>query len=345
MGKVLHVTMSNAYGGAETVIFSIINNLKKNNDFYYICPKGKIEKIIKKKNIKYKCIEIKCLKEEIKKIDADIIHAHDFKASILCGFYKGKKSVISHLHTDHDWIRKFSLKSLIYLMVSINFNKVIIVSNSMANNIWFYKFIKNKISVMINPVDRKEIEGLSKYDCDDKKYDIAFLGRLSDYKNPLRFINIVKLLKEDKKDIKAVVIGDGELKEKCIEEIKFNKLNNNIYMTGFLENPFPVIRNSKILLMPSKVEALGLSAIQAMILGKPVVASDIGGLRDFINDSNGKVCVDDEDFKKSILEILNNRDLYNNLSREAKRSSYSFCSIDNYMNKINYIYNKKFERD
>ncbi|MGG7078779.1 glycosyltransferase [Clostridium sardiniense] len=341
MKKILHVTMSNAYGGAETVIFSIIENLKKNNEFYYMCPKGNIEEILKRKNINYKTIKIKELKKNIKSLDVDIIHAHDFKASILCSLYKGEKNIISHLHTDHDWLKKFSLKSLIYLIASIKFNKIIIVSKSMTNNTWFYKFIKKKVDILINPVDKSEIENLSRVEEINKNYDIAFLGRLSDYKDPLRFIDIVKLIKNEKADIKAIIIGDGELKHECIKKIEDNNLKKNIYMSGFLENPFPIIKKSKILVMPSKAEALGLSAMQSMVLGKPVVASNVGGLKDFINRFNGNLCVGNNEFKESILEILNNKKIYNNLSEGAKNTSDKLCNINDYMNKLNYIYNKE----
>ncbi|MGL4570230.1 MAG: glycosyltransferase [Clostridium sp.] len=340
MKKVLHVTMSNAYGGAETVIFSIIDKLNKLNDFYYLCPEGKIEEYLNKKKIKYKAINVNQFKKEIRKTDADIIHAHDFKASVLCSLLSKDKVVISHLHTSHKWIKKLSIKSIIYIIASFKFKNIIMVSKSMKEDTWFYKFIKNKTKVMLNTVDKEEVKYLAKINSPDENYDIAFLGRLSDYKNPLRFINIIEEIKNYKEDIKAVIIGDGELKTECIKKIKECNLENNIYMKGFLENPFPVIDKSKLLLMPSKVEALGLSAVQAMVLGKPVIATNVGGLKEIINEYNGVTCNSDGAFINNILNILEDKAKYDLLSDGAKVSSEKLCDVDKYMDSINYIYNE-----
>lgn len=338
MKKILHVTMSNAYGGAETVIFSIIDKIKKYNEFYYFCPKGNIENLLKKKNINYKAMDVNKISKEIKKSNCDIIHAHDFKASIVCALYSRGKVIISHLHTNHDWLKKISLKSIVYLLVSRRFKNIIIVSESMAKDIWFYKFIKNKTKVMINPIDRERIIKLSDSETFNKNYDLAFLGRLSDYKDPLRFIEIIHNIKCNKKDIKAVIIGDGELKEECIQKIKECNLSENIEMVGFLENPFPLIKKSRLLIMPSKIEAFGLSAIQSMVLGKPVVATNVGGLKDIINSKNGMLCESNEEFISNILDILNNNELYDKLSKESKRSSKEIGNIDKYMDKLIGIY-------
>lgn len=340
MKKVLHVTMSNAYGGAETVIFSIIDKLNKLNDFYYLCPEGKIEEYLNKKKIKNKAVKIKELKNEIKNSDADIIHAHDFKASVLCSLVSRDKAIISHLHTSHNWIKKLSIKSIIYIIASLKFQNIIMVSKSMKDDTWFYQLIKHKTKVIVNTVDKEEIMRCATENSLNENYDIAFLGRLSDYKNPLRFINIIEEIKNNKKDIKAVIIGDGELKAECIKKIKECNLENNIYMKGFLENPFPIIDKSKVLVMPSKVEALGLSAVQAMVLGKPVIATNVGGLKEIINEQNGITCNSDKAFVYNILNILEDRNKYEILSKGAKVSSEKLCDVDRYMESLSSIYNQ-----
>ena len=116
-------------------------------------------------------------------------------------------------------------------------------------------------------------------------------------------------------------------------------LENNIKTKGFLENPFPYLKNSKLLIMPSKVEALGLSAGQAMVLGVPVIASNVGGLKDFINDSNGRLCSDINDFVTVIESILNDPIVYNEVSVGAQKEKKYFCS-EKYMERLREIYLK-----
>lgn len=333
MKKVLHVTMSNAYGGAETVIFSIINNLSDRYDFCYTCPSGQIENILKLNNIKYRIMNngsLRELKKIVNEYKPDIIHAHDFRASVLASIFGKKIKVISHLHTSHHWIRTINIKSFGYILATLNFNKIIVVSQALSKEIIFKKYINQKTVVIKNPVDKSKIKQLSMEYKENSEYDIAFLGRLSDYKNPIKFINIISKLKEKKEEIRAVIIGDGELRGECSEIINSLDLSNNITMKGFKLNPFPILMNSKVLIMPSKVEALGLSAAEAMVLGKPVIASNAGGLKEVVNDKCGFLCNSDSDYINAAYCMLNNMKLYEELSKGAIKTSENFIDSNKY---------------
>ena len=85
--KVIHVLNSNRYSGAENVAITIIKELNNEMDCLYACPRGPIEEILKKENIKYipiKKLSIREINKVIKEYNPDIIHAHDFRASIIC---------------------------------------------------------------------------------------------------------------------------------------------------------------------------------------------------------------------------------------------------------------------
>ena len=106
-------------------------------------------------------------------------------------------------------------------------------------------------------------------------YDIAFVGRLTLQKNPIKLLDIIKRVNELKPGIRAIIIGDGEEKNKCEEYIKENNLENVVTLKGFLENPFPYLKKSKVVIMPSLFEGFGLVAIESMICGVPVLNSGI----------------------------------------------------------------------
>ncbi|GAF23683.1 hypothetical protein JCM19047_3522 [Bacillus sp. JCM 19047] len=59
------------------------------------------------------------------------------------------------------------------------------------------------------------------------------------------------------------MIGDGDLRNECENEIKQLKLANNIDLLGFLENPYCIIKNSKMMILTSKWEGFGLVAVEA----------------------------------------------------------------------------------
>lgn len=96
--KVLHVLQSNRYAGAENVACTIIKMFQQsqeNIEFFYISPNGKIKEILDKEKIKFipiKKLSYLQLKKIIDEIKPDIIHAHDFKSSVLCSFFYKKSN-------------------------------------------------------------------------------------------------------------------------------------------------------------------------------------------------------------------------------------------------------------
>lgn len=75
------------------------------------------------------------------------------------------------------------------------YSKIIFVSKAILNEAKLIKVFEKKVEIIENSVDQNYvISSAKKNESLDEEYDIAFIGRLSDEKDPLRFINIVKKL-------------------------------------------------------------------------------------------------------------------------------------------------------
>ena len=116
----------------------------------------------------------------------------------------------------------------------------------------------------------------------NKKYDVIFLGRLTPQKNPDLLIEVFKTLISIKSDINIAVVGAGDQYESFKENLIINKLQDNVVMYGFVENPYPILNASKIMILPSKWEGYGLVAVEALSLGVPVICSGAGGLKTIV---------------------------------------------------------------
>lgn len=350
--KVLHLISTNIYSGAENVAAQIIKGLEKNKSYrdyemVYCSTSGKIDSILESKKIKHlklKKFNYFEIKKIIKEYNPDIIHAHDIKASIYAGLLKTKQNkVISHVHVNNKNMSKLNLKTLLYNLVTNKFDKIIWVSKSCYEN---YKFknkkkIKANSEILYNVINKQEIYDLiSKNDEFVNQYDLIYLGRLTYQKNPQRLIELINLIKQEKEDLKVAIIGDGEYKEEIETKIKELKLENNIKMYGFLSNPYKILNNSKILLMTSRFEGTPMCAIEAMALNKVIVSTPTDGLVDLIkNNETGVYSNDNETLKNSILEILNNKSKYNNMVKNVEKRYLEIFDYDNYMKKINEMYN------
>ncbi|MEG0179492.1 MAG: glycosyltransferase, partial [Oscillospiraceae bacterium] len=100
--KILHLLKSTDYSGAENVVISIMQHCTENN-MVYASPNGSIKKIVQENNLTFytlKAVNIRSIRQAIKEIKPDIIHAHDFSMSTLAAFSTHKIPIIAHLHNN-----------------------------------------------------------------------------------------------------------------------------------------------------------------------------------------------------------------------------------------------------
>ena len=134
------------------------------------------------------------------------------------------------------------------------------------------------------------------------------------------------------------MIGDGELRNKVLNIINRFDLQANIDVVGYLENPFVIMKNTKIQCMPSIFEGYGLVAVESMMLSVPVVCSGAGGLLDIVDDSCGKICKNKEEYISEINKLLTNENYYNSKKMNSKLKADKLGNIDNYKMIMDNIY-------
>ena len=336
--RVLHLLASNSYSGAENVVCTIINNCSDKYDMYYCSPDGSIRDSLKSRNIKFiplKKLSILELRRIVKEYNIDIIHAHDYKASFIVALSGFKGRIISHLHCDYNLLSCCFFVGRIYAIIQKRFDRVIVISKEILDNAYFSNKILDKVEVINNVVDKKLIMDKSRM-FKSTYYDLIFVGRLTEVKRPEIVIEITRRLKERYLKIKTCIIGTGELENKCRELIDRYKLEKNIDMLGFCDNPFPYMKNSKVLVMPSSYEGLGLVAIEAMILKTIVVNSGVGGLKSIFNNYSQYICDDIDDYVSCISKLLTNDK--NTYEDDCDKMIKNFTDMEKYKKKIIEVY-------
>lgn len=345
--KILHLISTSVFSGAENVACQIINMFKQDNnmDMYYVAVLGDNEAVLKDRNIEHieiKKFNFKSIKNVVNKYKPDIIHAHDIRASFYASFFSNKATIISHVHNNHEDMRKFGLKTVLYNFVSKKFSKIIWVSQSALDSYYYKNRIIDKSIVLYNVINEEEI--VKKSEIDEKKYDydIVFLGRLTYQKNPERLIEISNSIVKNNKSFKLAIIGDGELKEVIQNLIKEYNLEKNVKMLGFMKNPYKILKDSKMLILTSRFEGTPMVALESMALGVPIISTYTDGMIDIISiGENGFLCNSNEEFVKAITEILTNSTKLETLKKKTIEKSRIVNSLDNYKKEIKEIYNIK----
>ena len=98
------------------------------------------------------------------------------------------------------------------------------------------------------------------------------------------------------------------------------------------------MNKAKIGINTSLWEGFGLSVVEYLAFGLPVVCSSVGGLVDLVNDSCGKLCFNDDDFIDEITLLLSDLDYYSKKSLSAINRASDLNNVDEYVNKVKKIY-------
>lgn len=340
MKRILHILSSNKYSGAENLAATIIKNLDSEYESAYVSPDGPIRDSLEERGVTYLPIKnnsVSNIKRIIRDWKPDLIHAHDFTASIRSALATSKIPVISHIHQNPMWLKRLNPRSFLFSIACFRLSHIIAVTPAIIDSAFFSPLFKKKFSVLENIVDTKLLVNKANMPYSNK-YDLVFIGRLVDVKNPLRFINIIEKLKENNQNIKAVIVGDGPLREECQRVIKEKDLEKNIFLKGHMSNPYPVLRNSKLLVMTSKSEGLPMTVIEGLILGKPVIVPQIEGIGKFVSREYGLVCKDDQDYFEGITKLLTDKETYLNMSETARENAKSMFNLENYCRKLDEVY-------
>lgn len=328
------------FSGAENVAITIIKNTNNIVNHTYVSPIGKnIKKRLDEENINYygiKKFDIKGVIDAYKVLKPDIIHAHDFTATFYACFLKiinRKLKIISHIHQDPIWIHKKSFKNCLFFFI-FNFIDYFILVNANIKEKSIFSDCK-KCVLIPNIVDVADVvEKANEFSCES--FDYIYIGRLEPVKDPLLLINILYKYKKYNQDYRCAFIGDGSLFNECQKKLDDLKLNENIQLCGFVENPYPYLNSSKVLLISSKTEGLPIVLNEAICLGKPIITTDIPTFKNL--NEEFILMSKDEDEYISNLQLLNDDDIYNRLVNDCTLYASINFDIKKYCEKIINLY-------
>ena len=271
-----------------------------------------------KKNETYlqKIISLRFLIKEIKTINKEkvILISQTFSADLISSFtidlIPRIVSVRGNLVLNYFFTYKFwgVLLAILHLNLMRFSSRIIVMHNLMQKQVSFYT---NKTPTIIsNFVNEKELLEYFMPTIDKTKpLTFVFVGGLQRRKNPML---LLKSFSQISKNIDASLhfLGDGPLFKKLQNYIELNNLENKVVLHGFQNNPYKIMSNSDLLVLPSFSEGTSRAALESLFLGVPCILKNVDGNNELIRPefNNGSLFNKDIDLPNiMLLECLKSR--------------------------------------
>jgi glycosyltransferase involved in cell wall biosynthesis len=258
-----------------------------------------------------------------------------FIAMILKVKYKN----IKFINSERNHFQEFAVKGgwknkiVLYLIPWLYRFADVIVANSSETAEDLGKLVCRKVYWVYNPTVNHRIESLSKEEVtetwftNDPRPCVVGVGRFSLQKDFATLINAFRLVR-DEMDVKLLLLGEGELRSELEQEIINLDLSTDVYLPGFVSNPYKFLATASVFVLSSRYEGLPNALIEAIYLGIPCVSTNCkSGPREILFEGEGGALVpvgNERKMADSILEVIRNPKLAEEKSTIAASGLHRF---------------------
>lgn len=345
--RILQVITLSELGGAQTVVANLANKLCEEHDVIVAAGEGDgklweiLDKKVEKVQLKHLQRAISPIKEvkamnELRKLynkyKPDIIHLHSSKAGMLGRIVFPKDKIVYTVH-GFDSIRiayrKFlpiekRMQSRCAAIVGVSeYDRINLMNEGISNGVCaVYNGIK--VPDTNNLIDIPQFKQYKKV--------VLSIARVFPPKKTDLFVEVARMLPQ----YGFIWIGNQR------EVTEFGELPSNCHFVGNISNAGAYCSKADLFMLPSDYEGLPMVILEAMCFGKPVVASNVGGISEIVRNGENGFAIENkaELFAEKINYILQNESVYADYSAKSKEIFLNELTVDNMANGYLKIYEK-----
>ncbi|MBQ8042984.1 MAG: glycosyltransferase [Clostridia bacterium] len=307
-------------------------------DFKNLMKTGHVIKALRKFMLSYK-MKTNNMKSfilsERKKMGLKVYDVEIAFKSGFCSFvvaYSNAKEKINWVHEDYETYNRTKRYENTFKEVFDLFDKHVIVSDKAAKSFNDIYHMDEKTFVIENYINENALKEQATKDdvkLDGSKINIVSLGRFCYEKGFDRLIDAVKILKDKLEglNIKVNILGYGEFENSLKEQIANLGLEHIIEIHNTITmkyNPYAFVKANDIFVMASRSESFGMTRIEALILGLPVITTNVANSDKLIQKEYGIIVENStEGITQGIETLITNKELLVSLKDNVKSYSYS----------------------
>ncbi len=320
--NILYLTTHLNIGGITSYVLSLAKGLKKRGHNVFIASSGgELLAKFTESGIRHIRIAIKTKQEFnplvfisllkllyfVKKDKIDIIHSNTRVTQVL-GTLTGHYARKPHISTCHGFFKKRFFRKVFPCWG----RKVIAISHSVKEHLVDdFDVSEEDIRVIYHGIDLDKFKTKNpKSKMEIKKSlglgqgpVVGIIARLSDVKGHTYLIEAMKEVLKNIPDAQLLIVGEGKMKENLAALVKKLGIEKSVFFLSNAYNMPDVLSAMDLFVMPSLKEGLGLSLMEAMAFGLPVIGSDVGGIKTLIRDGQNGLLVKPADSRHLAFRI------------------------------------------
>lgn len=172
---------------------------------------------------------------------------------------------------------------------------------------------------------------------------VASVGRFVPYKGYAHLVEAAALVARDRPDAHWLLVGDGEQRGELERRCRALGLGGTIHFTGWRQDVPEILAASDVFVMPSLGEHFGRVLVEAMAMGKPVVATDAGGTPEIVLDGETGLLVppaEPEPLARAVLALLNDGARAQRLGAAGRRRAEARFSLARHAAAVEALYDE-----
>lgn len=281
-----------------------------------------------------------------RKNKVDIFHCHGLIGSTM-GYLLSKLTHTPFICTEQgllDANRGIMYRATNFLRGIVYRSSVLCIASSKSVAEDFHKLGVRRVEIIPNGVDLNKFTNRREVISNQSEFTILSVGRLEKIKGHRYLIESLVDIKSVVPHARLVVVGDGSGRDRLEAQTRNLKLSDSVEFIGAVPHDqlSEFFARADIFVMPSLSEGFGITAIEAMAAGVPLVASRVGGLLDIIEDGKNGIFTEAKDsggIARAVLSLYNNQDIARSLASNGVERAKEY-SWDRVASEVGHLYKK-----
>ena len=357
--KVLHLISGGDSGGAKTHLFSLLDKLKNmasvrvgclmEGVFYQEILEKDIDTVLFRQKNRFDLSVANDIAKMINEEGFDVFHVHGARANFVAEFVMKKINIptITTVHSDYlldfdDFVKKLVFTNLnkralgkipYYIAVSDNFKDMLIDRGFRPNSIYTVYNGMDFSSVPALVTKKEEYAKERGFTYDENKVYVGIAARFDLVKGVDVFVKMAGEVLKTQENVEFLIAGDGVEKDNLLKIAEETGFGDKIRFLGFERDIYGFLNLIDINCLTSLCESFPYSMLEGAAMGKPMVASRVGGIPSLVVEGETGALFESGDYKEmaeKITLLVRNEALRLEMGENIKQRATTLFTNDNF---------------